>query len=173
MAGAKAVPAGVASSARSRAAPADTPVRHYDRYCEATRWTEWTGQMRVTPDDAGSQEARAGVERWRSFAAASAAAERRQTSALRFSARRARSAGGWQHSFAWLGQYPLRLSALRLLSFLSFVARMKRSEIRERHLSRIFVPGLRSAPSGLLIFSWEWRARALTARDRNCFPPPR
>lgn len=109
----------MASSARSRAAPADTPVRHYDRYCEATRWTEWTGQMRVTPDDAGSQEARAGVERWRSFAAASAAAERRQTSALRFSARRARSAGEWQHSFAWLGQYPLRLSALRLLSFLA------------------------------------------------------
>jgi hypothetical protein len=109
----------VASSARSRAAPADTPVRHYDRYCEATRWTEWTGQMRVTPDDAGSQEARAGVERWRSFAPASAAAERRQTSALRFSARRARSAGEWQHSFAWLGQYPLRLSALRLLSFLA------------------------------------------------------
>jgi hypothetical protein len=75
--------------------------------------------MRVTPDDAGSQEVRAGVERWRSFAAASAAAERRQTSALRFSARRARSAGEWQHSFAWLGQYPLRLSALRLLSFLA------------------------------------------------------
>ena len=121
LAGAKAVPAGVASSARSRAAPADTPVRHYDRYCEATRWTEWTGQMRVTPDDAGSQEARAGVERRRSFAPASAAAERRQTSALRFSARRARSAGEWQHSFAWLGQYPLRLSALRLLSFLFFL----------------------------------------------------
>jgi hypothetical protein len=78
--------------------------------------------MRVTPDDAGSQEARAGVERWRSFAPASAAAERRQTSALRFSARRARSAGEWQHSFAWLGQYPLRLSALRLLSFLVFLA---------------------------------------------------
>jgi hypothetical protein len=73
--------------------------------------------MRVTPDDAGSQEVRAGVELRRSFAAASAAAERRQTSALRFSARRARSAGEWQHSFAWLGQYPLRLSALRLLSF--------------------------------------------------------
>src|ERR1700736_6059764 len=78
--------------------------------------------MRVTPDDAGSQEVRAGVERWRSFAVASAAAERRQTSALRFSARRARSAGEWQHSFAWLGQYHLRLSALRLLSFLVFPA---------------------------------------------------
>jgi hypothetical protein len=42
-------------------------------------------------------------------------------SALRFSARRARSAGEWRHSFAWHGQYPLRLSALRLLSFLAVI----------------------------------------------------
>src|SRR4029077_6990375 len=78
--GASAVPAG-GFALRTRAASADTPVRHYDRYCGATRWTEWTGQMQVTPDDAGSQEVRAEAERRRSFAAASAAAERRQASA--------------------------------------------------------------------------------------------
>jgi hypothetical protein len=42
--------------------------------------------MQVTPDDAKSQEARAGAELWRSVAAASAVVERRQASALRFSA---------------------------------------------------------------------------------------
>src|SRR4029077_2840104 len=74
--GASAVPAG-GFALRTRAASADTPVRHYDRYCGATRWTEWTGQMQVTPDDARSQEVRAEAERRRSFAPASAAAERR------------------------------------------------------------------------------------------------
>ena len=51
--------------------------------------------MQVTPDDAvneSSQEARTGVELWRSVAAASAVVERRQASALRFSASRARMA---------------------------------------------------------------------------------
>jgi hypothetical protein len=44
--------------------------------------------MQVTPDDAAPRKRVAGVERRRSVAAASAAVERRQASALRFSARR-------------------------------------------------------------------------------------
>jgi hypothetical protein len=46
----------------------------------------------------------------------------------------------------WLRNSVLRRSA----SFISFfVARMERSEIRERRLSLQIVPGLRFAPSGL------------------------
>jgi hypothetical protein len=45
------------------------------------------------------------------------------------------------------GHETLRLSAFRFL--LSFVARMKRSEIRELNRSVEAVPGLRSGPSGL------------------------
>src|ERR1700722_1746198 len=44
-----------------------------------------------------------------------------------------------------------RLTAFRFL-FLSFVARVERSETRERHLSFSIVPGFRSAPSGLRLF---------------------
>ncbi|MGA7790027.1 MAG: hypothetical protein WCA56_17900, partial [Xanthobacteraceae bacterium] len=46
------------------------------------------------------------------------------------------------------GHETLRLPAFRFPSFF-FVARMKRSEIRERHKSSSIGPGLRSAPSGL------------------------
>src|SRR5208282_2612939 len=89
--GARAVPAGRGSSpplpggSGSYARPALRPV------CAETRWTG-TGQMQVTPDDARSQEARTGVELWRSVAAASAVVERRQASARRF----ARAAPVWR-----------------------------------------------------------------------------
>ncbi len=92
-----------------------------------------------------------GAELWRSFAAASAVVERRQASARRF----ARAAPVWR------GGWTTRLPAFRFLFY--FVARMERSEIRERHPSRTIVPGLRGvyhwagqrpdpmAPSGLLV----------------------
>ena len=77
--------------------------------------------MRVTPDDAGSQEARAGVERRRSFAPGKRRGGTPTDERAALQRAPGPSVGEWQHSFAWLGHL-LRLSALRLLSFLVFLA---------------------------------------------------
>jgi hypothetical protein len=83
----------------------------------------------------------AGAELWRSLAAASAVVERRKASALRF--QRAprplpsfRASGRERGQSAEVGN--TRLPAFRFLFFVFcsfFVARMKRSEIRDRHSS--------------------------------------
>ena len=70
--------------------------------------------------------------------------ERRQASAPAAEGRR-KPALPWRAPHRWCGHETLRLSAFRFLRFLSYIARMKRSEIRERHSSVTVVPGLRGA----------------------------
>src|ERR1700733_4199900 len=90
--GARAVPAGGGSSPLLPGGSGKTPGRHDDR--SATLSLDWDRWVRVTPAlEPKSQEARSGPELRRWLAAASAAVERRQVSALRFSARRSRCCG--------------------------------------------------------------------------------
>jgi hypothetical protein len=81
--GARAVPAGGGSSPPHSGGSGKTPGRHDDRSA-----TQVAGLGQAGADNARflapSQEARTGVELWRSVAAASAVVERRQASARRF-----------------------------------------------------------------------------------------
>src|SRR5271156_5111884 len=82
---------------RSRAAPANTSGRHHDRSAGVPAGL---GQARAgnARSLARSQEARAGVERWRSVAAASAAVERRQASASRWTRTAPAGAEAWTNT---------------------------------------------------------------------------
>jgi hypothetical protein len=113
---------------------------------------DWDRKERVTPAKTahdlsnhrgralrpGPRKRVAGAELRRSLAAASAVVERRKASALRF--QRAprplpsfRASGRQRGQGAEVGS--TRLPAFRFLFFCFFVARMKRSEIRDRHSS--------------------------------------
>jgi hypothetical protein len=81
--GARAVPAGEGSSPLLPGGSGDN-VRPALRPVCGKAAGLGQAKMQVTPDDAGSQEARAGAERWRLVAAASAAVERRQACAPRW-----------------------------------------------------------------------------------------
>jgi len=85
--------------------------------------------------------------------------ERRQASALRHSARRARSAGEWQHSFAWRGSWTTRLPAFRLPLFFVFDVHEppKRSEPKRADFSGLMF--LRSVLGMAWHSSGAWASR--------------
>ena len=111
---------------------------------------DWDRKARVTPVRTKSQEAWPGAELGGDNRPTRAAMERREASAPGFGARRARKRKRVVTLVRVARIVTKRLSAFHFLSlFCSFVARMERSEIRERRCSRTVVPGLRFAPSGL------------------------
>jgi hypothetical protein len=160
--GARAVPAGGGSSPSLPGGSGDIRPAGTMTGLREARWTGTGGgrQHLLTPHP---RKRVSGAELRRSFAAASAAVERRQASALAFSARRICRCG-----------HCTKCVCRRSASFylLAFVAWVERSETRERHSSRAFVPGFRFAQSGLRRFvcygaSFARLGRASVARTRR------
>jgi len=82
-----------------------------------------------------------------------------------FSARRARSAGEWRHSFAWRGSWTTRLSAFCLPLFLAH----ETAEALETEAGTI--PGL-MLRSPFLGMAWH-SSGAMASRERGIYPPLR
>jgi hypothetical protein len=115
-------PRAAARHRRSRAASAKRPAGTMTGPREA-RWTG-TGEMQLTPAKAASQEARAGAERRRWFAAASAAVERRQASAPLPALSHAREAKEIRRAAA-SADADGRLRVCRRFAFLIFMSRAR------------------------------------------------
>jgi len=187
--GAKRLPRAGVRHLRSRAAPAILrPAGRMTGLRGQPRWTG-TGTARVTPagdarffTDRGLRSARsfelsgscvrpsprkrvAGVELWRSLAAASAVVERRQASALRF--QRAPHAACVRF---------VRHASVGVLPPFFFSSPDTRSAIRDRHSSLLVVPGSRFAHPGYgssVEIALAKLGRKKTRRENEiAFPPP-
>jgi hypothetical protein len=137
----------------TRAAPAKTSGRHYDRSAGVPAGLGQAGAGNAR-SLARSQEARARAERWRSFAAASAVVERRKASASRWTRAAPAGAEVWRNT---------RLAAFCFLLFTLQTAR---------------APNRNGADfPGFEVGSCQWlrKTRARMRRENGIlfFPPPR